>query len=621
MSARSGKKPESTKTASAKSARAKTRRRRRFAIAGGLTAFILIAAVSAAAWLGSRAELIKSELTAATKLLPTLKTQIASADAEGASRTVEALTAHTGSARSAAGDPLWKVAAVLPWIGPNLQAASEVSSAADDVARLGAAPLVKVFRSLDWNTLTPSSAGIDLAPLKAAAPSVQSAAHAVRESAQRLNRIDESTLLPQISDPLVSARNELTGLSKGLDSASDAANLAPAMMGADTPRRYLLLFQNNAESRATGGIPGALAVLSVDKGKLSLGSQTTAGQLGAFLPPISVDGEQQAIYSARMGKFMQDVNLTPDFATTASTAQTMWEKKNGERLDGVLSIDPVALSFILDATGPVELTQALTQQFGDDLPSELTSKNVVPTLLSDAYAKIQNPNLQDVYFAGAAAEIFAAISDGRSDPKNLMEAISKGIDERRILLWSGSKDEQATIGKYSIGGLVSGSSVVPTQFGVYFNDGTGAKMDYWIKRNVQVVRDCTRDGYREVALSVTSTNTAPEDAAVSLPEYVTGGGVFGVPAGTVQTNIVAYGPAQANVDTVVKDGLQIPFAAQRHGQRAVGTSTIKLAPGESTTLIFNFGHIVQHSEPQLVVTPTTQLVKDVIKTPVASSCE
>lgn len=621
MSARSNNQSEATKTTGAKPARGKSRRRRRLAIAGGLTAFVLIGAVCAAAWLGSRAELIKSELTAASSLIPTLKAQIASADAAGASRTVEAITAHTGSARSAAGDPVWKVAAVLPWVGPNLQAASEVSSAADDVARLGASPLVKVFQSLDWKSLTPSSAGIDLAPLKAAAPSVQSAAHAVRESAQRLNRIDESTLLPQISGPLVSARKELTELSGDLDSASDAANLAPKMMGADTPRRYLLLIQNNAESRATGGIPGALAVLSIDKGKLTLGSQTSAGQLGAFTPPISIDEEQRAIYSARAGKFMQDVNLTPDFATTASTAQAMWEKRSGERLDGVLSIDPVALSFILQATGPVELTEALTHQFGDDLPAKLTSENVVPTLLSDVYSKIQNPNLQDLYFAGAAAEIFAAISDGRSDPKNLMDAISKGLDERRILLWSGSKDEQATIGKYSIGGLVSGSSVVPTEFGVYFNDGTGAKMDYWIKRNIQVVRDCTRDGYREVALSVTSTNTAPADAAVSLPEYVTGGGVFGVPAGSVQTNIVAYGPVQSNVDTVAKDGQKIPFAAQRHAQRAVGTSTIKLAPGESTTLIFNFGHIVQHSEPKLVVTPTTQSVKDVIKSPSTGSCE
>ena len=146
-------------------------------------------------------------------------------------------------------------------------------------------------------------------------------------------------------------------------------------------------------------------------------------------------------------------------------------------------------------------------------------------------------------------------------------------------------------------------------------------MDFWVKRTVQVSRDCTRDGYREVTVRVTSTNTAPADAATSLPAYVTGGGIFGVPAGTVQTNVVAYGPVQANIDTVVKDGVKIPFAAQRHSQRGVGTSTIRLAPGESTTLEFNFGHIVQHSQAEIAVTPTTQPVNEVIQAPTTAKCE
>ena len=53
---------------------------------------------------------------------------------------------------------------------------------------------------------------------------------------------------------------------------------------------------------------------------------------------------------------MQDVNLTPDFPTAAATAQAMWERKTGQHVDGVLSLDPVALGYILDATGPVKIT-------------------------------------------------------------------------------------------------------------------------------------------------------------------------------------------------------------------------------------------------------------------------
>ncbi|GGV23408.1 DUF4012 domain-containing protein [Paenarthrobacter nicotinovorans] len=601
--------------------RSKRKIRQRLKIAGIWSAAIAIVLIAASAWLGSRAAIVKTELHAATQLLPNLKTAVAENDAVAATETVETLVQHTGKARDAASDPLWKAAAVLPWIGPNLQAASEVATSADDVARLGATPLVKAFQSLDWKALTPTNGPMDLAPLEAAAPMVDSAAYAVRESVQRLNHIPTDSLMAEVSAPLIDAREKLTDLQGELDSAADAAKLAPNMLGANSPRRYLLLMQNNAEIRATGGIPGAVAVLDVDKGSLKLESQTSAAALGSFVPPIAVDAEQQAIYSGRIGKFMQDVNLTPDFATSARTAQAMWEKSTGERLDGVLSLDPVALSFILDATGPVQIKDPVVQQIGRDLPAQLTGKNVVQTLLSDAYAKIDEPKLQDVYFAGAAKEIFGALSSGKTDPKKLMEALSRGAEERRILLWSAAVEEESTIGQYALGGMVSGASISPAQFGVYFNDGTGAKMDYWVKRSVQIVKDCTRDGYREVTVRVTSTNSAPIDAAKSLPAYVTGGGAFGIPAGSVQTNVVAYGPVQSNIDTVVKDGEKVPFAAQRHSQRAVGTSTIRLAPGQSTTLDFNFGHIVQDSEPKVVVTPTTQPVEDVIQATSKSTCE
>ncbi|NHW47395.1 DUF4012 domain-containing protein [Paenarthrobacter sp. MSM-2-10-13] len=595
--------------------------RKRIKIIGIFTAAAAIVLLGAAAWMSSIATTINSELQSATRLVPNLKAQIAANDAEGAAQTVEDLIRHTGAARDAADDPVWTAATAVPWLGPNVQTATEVARSADDVARLGAAPLVNAFHSLNWATLAPSPSGMDLEPLKAAAPQVDAAAHAVRESSNRLNEIDTQGLLPSISSALVEARTELAGLGDNLDVAADAARIAPAMMGADTPRRYLLLMQNNAESRATGGIPGALAVLAIDKGSMNLASQTSATALGSFVPPLTVDAEQQAIFSPRIGRFMQDVNLTPDFATSAATAQAMWEERTGERVDGVLSLDPVALSFILEATGPVNISDPLVQQAGAGLPTALTGGNVVQTLLSDAYKVIEEPKLQDVYFAGAAKEVFGALSSGKADPKKLLTSLAKGVEERRILLWSSAPEEQTAIDRYPLGGRIAGAAVAPAQFGIYFNDGTGAKMDYWVKRSIKVVKDCTRDGYREVTVKVTSTNTAPVDAPTSLPEYVTGAGAYGVPPGSVQTNIVVYGPVQSNIDTVVKDGKKVAFAAQRHSNRAVGTSTIRLAPGESTSLEFNFGHIVQHSTPEIVVTPTTQPVSDVIQATIKASCE
>lgn len=575
-----------------------------------------------AAWLGLKASSIETNLEAAADLIPRLKQEIVSSDAASAAATVTQIRESTSAARTEAEDPVWILSSGLPWIGPNLSAVSEVARSADDVAALGLTPLIKEFESINWEALLPGYSATNLEPLKAAAPNIATSAYAVRASSDRLEGIDVDKLVPQVAKPLLEARQELRQAIGALDSAADAANLAPGMLGSDGPRTYLLMIQNNAESRASGGIPGALAVLTVDKGKLSLGPQSSAADLGTMTPVLQVDSQQQQIYSTRLGKYMQDVNLTPDFPTAAATGKAMWEKKTGQRVDGVISIDPVVLSYILQSTGPVAIDgPELAEVKAAGLPTELTGSNVVPTLLSDVYAKIQQPKLQDAYFAGVAKEVFAALSEGKGDSKGLITGLTRGTKEGRVLVWSSNPSEQSVIVKYPVSGSISGPSVSPAQFGIYFNDGSGAKMDYYVKRSVQLIKECPAEGYEQTTVRVTSTNTAPADAATSLPAYVTGAGIFGVAPGSVQTNIVAYGPVQANIEFASVAGQKTPFAPYVHANRPVGVVAQTLAPGESKSVEFTFGKIVQHNEPNLVVTPTVQPVKDVILPTENASCD
>lgn len=585
------------------------------------TALILLMGVGI--WiLQGKASYIKSELEASVRLATGLQDDITQNRMDGAQSKVDQLRAHTSAARRESLHPIWSLASLVPGIGPNLSAVAEIAGTADDVAGLGLAPLVQVYGSLDWESLLPgSSANSSLANLESAAPSISAAADAVRLSAAKLHQIDASELLPQVSEPLTRSRDLLDDVSSVLDAAADASNIAPTMLGAQTPRSYLLMIQNNAEVRASGGIPGALAVLSFDRGNLTLGAQSSAGALGVMSPPVPFDLEQQYIYSMRVGKFMQDVNLTPDFPTAASTAQSMWERKSGQRVDGVISVDPVALGYILDSTGPVNITEPeLVSLASVGLPTELTGQNVVKTLLSDVYATIEHPDLQDAYFAGVAQEIFTALADGKGNAKGLLEGLSRGASEGRVLVWSDQPAEQSVLTEYPLSGSIAGPSISPAQFGVYFNDGTGAKMDYYVKRTVQLIEECPADGYEQTTVRITSTNSAPADADSSLPAYVTGDGVHGIPPGSVQTNLVAYGPVQANVETAKLDGVKTDFAPFVHSNRPVGLLAIRLAPGQSRTVEFKFGKIVQHTEPNLAVTPTVQAVNDVILPTEIAAC-
>lgn len=568
-------------------------------------------------WLALKANQIHASLTKSASLADQLGAEVLNGEPENARKTFATLQGHTATARAAGTDPVWRAAGNLPFIGSNFAAVSEIAVSAHDVVNSAVGPLLEASEAFDWGTLAPSNGSVDIASIENISPRLGVAADTVRLSHDRLSRMEEKALLPQVAIPLREATRALDETSEVLTDAAAAADVLPSMLGAEEAKNYLLLIQNSAEVRATGGIPGALAVVHAADGKIELKAQETASQLGLFDPPVIVDPEQAIIYSQRMGQYMQSANLTPDFPTAARTAADMWEQRYpGSQIDGVIALDPIVLSHILEATGPVQLAfhDPLVNDLlaSSGLPKALTAQNVVPVLLSDVYAVIDDPRLQDAYFAAVAAEVFKSVVSGQGDGRALIGALTRSADEDRLYIWSGDQVEQEVIASTGLAGTVTGAGSGGASFGAYFNDGTGAKMDFYIRRTVQLERSCTPEGYLQYSLVATLTNTAPTDAAEVLPEYVTGGGVFGVPPGTVETNFVAYGPDQARLQTARIDGEQVPLGSYRHGDRPVGTVTTELRPGQSATVELDFTGVVQTSDPILHVTPTIQPLEEVL---------
>jgi hypothetical protein len=614
VSANSGASVQSSRVSSAQEGNG--RKRSRVLLATAVIALVLL--VAAGGWLAHRAQQVRSHLESSMSLLPDMQAAVVDRDTDRATAVANDLAEHTSAARAAGTDPLWKAASVIPLLGQNFSAISEVTVSADDIVTRAVAPMVDKFAALDWDSLAPVDGRIDTAPLADIAPTLSAAATTVDLSYGRLEAIDRSELLPQIAGPLQDAVERLEEVRGPINDASRAGELLPSMLGADGSRNYLVLVQNSAEVRATGGISGALAVLTVDDGRISLTDQGSASEMGRFSPSLSVDPEQEQIYSYRMGTFMQSVNLTPDFPTAASTARQMWEQRHpGSNIDGVIALDPVVLANILWATGPVEIGD-----FGDpavdallaetQLPTALDSTNVVPTLLSEVYAEIEEPALQDEYFAAVAAKVFGALTDVQGDGTQLVDSLVTSAEQGRLYLWSASTDEQDLLVQTNLSGAALGTAVGGAAFGIYFNDGTGAKMDYYVRRTVQLVKSCPGDGYSLYTVRVTLTNTAPADAATSLPEYVTGAGAFGVDPGRVKTNTVSYGPALSRLQQARLNGTDVPVGSFAHGNRPVGILTTELGPGETATLEMDFSKVVQETDPVLDVTPTVQDPADVI---------
>jgi hypothetical protein len=553
------------------------------------------------AWVAARALLARGELEQAVPLASSVQRDLLAGDSAGAATGVAELREHSSRAVSLTGDPVWAVTEAVPLVGPNLRAFREIAGIVDRIGADALEPVVGIAGSLDVGSLTPKDGRIDLDPVIAAQEPVRQADDALIAALDDVTAIDTGATVTPVTDAVSRLRDTVGSAAETLAVVRHVTDLAPAMLGADGDRKYLLMFQNNAEVRSGGGIPGALALVSTGDGAFSLGTQDSARAFPRLAEPaLPLDPQTAGLYGTITGRYMQDVTLTPEFPQAAPLAAEMWRLKHDDALDGVISIDPVALSYLLEATGPITLAT------GDVLRSE----DAVDLLLHDVYLRYPDPDVQDAVFASVADSVFSAVSSGDVDPAALVSALSRAAEERRILIWSSRADEQATLDGTTFQGSLPDDNDESTVFGVFLNDSTGAKMDYFLTlATTQAMAMCRDDGRPNYRTEVTLGSTAPADAA-SLPFVVTGGGVYGVAPGDVKTRVAVYGPPGTVPLHVRIDDQDAAFQPEIVGGRAVAQVEVTLSPGQQVRIsVDTLGDKRTDTPLSIVTTPVINAIE------------
>ncbi|MBO1741177.1 DUF4012 domain-containing protein [Leifsonia sp. TF02-11] len=559
---------------------------------------VVLLVLAAAAWVGVRAALARQELAAAEPDVQAVRTAIESGGITHVGPAAADLQKRAHHAAALTSDPVWRLAEFVPWIGPNLTAVRMVAAATDTLASDVVRPLVSVAGAVDPQSLKPSGGKIDLKPLLTAQPVLERAQTSFESAQRQVAAIDDRSVVAPVAAAVDKVRSAMNAVGPDLTIAGNTARLLPGMLGATGPRSYLIVAQNPAELRSTGGLIGSVALVTTDHGAVTLTSQNAGTAIGPWSEPVvGVPTATTDLYGPLVGRYLQDVNFTPDFPLAARTASAMWVKMHGGVVDGVIALDPVVLSALLHATGPVPLPS------GD----VLSSSNAVPLLLSDIYARYPDqPGLQDAFFSSATTAVFSKFASGGVDGKSLVTALMTAGSSDRVRIWSSRPAEQSVLSRTTLAGELPASSPTTTALGVYFNDATGSKMDYYLQTSVAAgAAVCRADGKVTSVVHVTLKNNAPADAATALPAYVTGSGAFGVPPGSIRTRIAFYGPAKGLLAGVTSNGAELPSLAGTDKGRPVAVVEVQLAPGQSSAVDVEFLGALQKSTGLTVaVTPT-----------------
>lgn len=584
-------------------------------IAGRLLAWtfagLALLSLLVAVWIGVRGALAYKHLENVQNSAPDALSSLAESPS-AAGPIVSRLAADATEARNLTADPVWLLVETVPWIGPQLSAFRTIAAASDQLLRQSLLPLSTAAKDLSLDSIKPVGGRIDTSALSNLVGPAQSAAEEATSASQAVQSINRTPLVGAVGTSVNRVSELFTKASGAIDSLSRTSQLLPKMLGQDGPRNYLLLVQNNAEWRSLGGITGTAILIHTENGAVSLvGTESATGLVRELTEPIlPLPPEITEVYGTRPARYFHNLTQIPDFTIDGPIAREMYRSKTGIEVDGVLAVDPVVLSYLLKTIGPVGLAT------GDSL----TEANAVQLLLNEVYLRYADPATQDAVFASAAGAVFQGLIDGRGTTQGLLVALGRASEERRVLVWNARPEEQSILDGTPLAGRLPETTPRTSRFGVYFNDGTGSKMSYYLKPDVTLTSDSCRSGstvdQSQFTLSLTLTSTAPADAAASLPEYITGGGAYGVAVGDAKTITNIYLPDGFTVATAAtSDGSS--FSQDTYQNRHVLTFSTDLSPGSSAQINIVARGPYASAGAEAIVTPTADATLSPL---VATSC-
>jgi hypothetical protein len=557
---------------------------------------VILLVAGFAVWLGVAAYRGQTSLVAARSHLEQAKSALVSGDSATVTTQLGLASTDAAAARSATTSLPWDLAAAVPYLGQPFATARELAQAVDELVVQVLQPAAQVGDALAPEKLRPSGKQIDVAPLVAARTPLAAASSAAAALDERVRRIPPAGYIGPVDDARRTLQTQVSELADQLDTASIAATLLPPMLGGDRPRTYLLAFQTNAEARGTGGLIGGFGLLTADNGVLAMDTLASNRELERGAPPgINLGPDYQQQYAGYSSTTLwHNANSSPHFPYAAQIWSSLWAQQGGQKLDGVIVLDPIALSYVLEATGPATLADG----------EAIDADNVVRITESEAYVRFQRDNSARKDYLESIAEAAAAkVLGGDGSTNALLAALSRATEERRLAVWSAVPAEQEVLGGTALGHEVQ-ETTRPYASVVVLNGGE-SKLDYYLHRTLSYVAGGCSAARRQSLVTVDLQNGAPSEP---LPKYVAGPRQLTrtTPPNTNRLLVSLYATDGAQLRGVTVDGT--PTTARIGAERGhpVFTTTLFIPPGATQRLVFD---LVEPTSPGRPVVPVQPLVE------------
>lgn len=244
------------------------------------------------------------------------------------------------------------------------------------------------------------------------------------------------------------------------------------MLGDRYPHRYLVLLQNNTESRPTGGFIGSYLIVDVSAGYITnmkfKDVYESDGQLHEQITPPA----ELALFTDNWR--MRDSNYSPHFPASAEKAAWFLEKAKGPGVDSVIAVNQTILGDLLSLTGPLDI---------DGLEAPLTSENYNTVLTYIIESKLEGEeNPKDIL-----SHVIPAVESniyGKASFNSLLTLVQTGIQKKEILAWSRNERVQHFFGEIGMASEVEKETDSKDYFSLSSINVGGNKSDIYITSEI-----------------------------------------------------------------------------------------------------------------------------------------
>ena len=350
-----------------------------------------------------------------------------------------------------------------------LSSGSHLAEAGKDISRIGelATETLKTLNDIK----NPNKEGESISYLKI----FQDSNKNIVEISVRLNDLENNLTKINLKDipedqrsQFIALKQKLPEINKFMKSFAEEEKILVDVLGGNGPRKYLFLFQNNQEMRATGGFIGTYAVLDISNGTIKNffvdGIFNPDGQLREKIIPPTPIQKISAAWS------LHDSNWFPDFPKSAEKASWFYEKTGGPTVDGVITMTPTVMRRLLEITGPIEMPEySMTidaNNFLENIQTEVEVNydkdlNQPKKVLADLTPKV----LDRIFNANSIADF-----------TNTIDVLLSSLNEKHILIYSKNYDIEKILSANGWSGEILDTrkdylSVINTNINGYKTDG------------------------------------------------------------------------------------------------------------------------------------------------------